>query len=125
MRKFLLFSIVFMVCIGLTGCATWAGNRAIYAKSDNATIFGGWGYAHMGKGTSLLIWDNSVVSQAKSEKEFIGFLPVPQIQVDPNSNLNIGKPSKYPPSAVVAESQSPSLIEQAASAATGNIPLPK
>ena len=123
MRKFLLFSIVFMVCIGLTGCATWAGNRAIYAKSDNATIFGGWGYAHLGKGSAMLIWDNSVV--AKTAKDFIGFLPVPQIQVDPNSNLNIGKPLKYPPSAVVAESQSPSLLEQAASMATGNIPIPK
>ncbi len=124
MRRFLLFVIVCMVCIGLTSCATWAGNRAIYAKSDNATIFGGWGYAHLGKGSAMLIFDNSVVTPLKA-KEFIGHLPVPQIQVDPNSNLNIGKPLKYAPSEVVAETQSPSLIEQAASVATGNIPLPK
>lgn len=123
MRKIGLLAVVLM-CACLSGCI-WGGNRAIYLKSDNATLFGGWGYAHVGKSSSLLIWDNSCVTDAKTAEEFIGYLPVPQIQVDPNSNLNIGKPSKFPPSAVVAESQAPSAIEQVASIATGNIPIPK
>lgn len=123
MRKFVL--VLVLIClVGFTsGCATWAGNRAIYAKSDNATIFGGWGYAHLGKGSAMLIWDNSVVAKAK--KDFIGFLPVPQIQVDPNSNLNIGEPLGYAPSSVVAESVPPAAIEETAKIATEGIPLPK
>jgi len=122
MRKLMFLCLVVAMCFTLCSCVTWSGNRAIYAKSDNATFITGGGLFHLGKGTSLLIWDNSVMTKAKTPDEFIGFLPVPQIQVDPNSNLNIGKPLKYPPSTVVAESQTPSIFE---SIATGNIPIPK
>lgn len=98
MKKFLLFNIVFMLCMGLSGCIYSSVNGA-YIKSDNVTVLGPWGYVHTGINSSILLY-RAMNSCGKTTKaEFVGWPVMPNIQEDPNSGLNIGKPVKGLPTA--------------------------
>jgi len=123
MRKIALFSIVFMVCIGLTGCIYSSANL-MSIQSDNTTVFGAWGYVHCGQSSRIVLYRSQQSSNLK-KNDMPKWPAIPTITTDPE-NINIGKPNdKMPKDRIITTQEEPSVIEQAASMATGNVPLPK
>jgi len=93
-------------------------------QSDNTTVFGAWGYVHCGQNSRILLYRSQQSSNMK-KGDMPSWPTVPTITTDPQ-NVNIGKFNKnMPKDKQVTTAETPSLIEQAAAAATGNIPLPK
>lgn len=91
MKKLAYFSIVFMLCMGLTGCAVDSSSNMARLKSDNLTAFGPWGYVHGGNNTTVTFYSGRQAA-TKDAKEKIDWPSIPNIQEDANSNFNIGKP---------------------------------
>ena len=122
MRKFLLFSIVCIFCMGLIGCATYSSANMARIHSDSVTVLGPWGFVHTGANTAITFY----TSRQTASKSTMGpngkidWPTLPTIQEDSNANLNIGKASKLlpTPKVVVPESTDASVIQAAAAVIT-------
>lgn len=118
MGRFALFSIVFILCMSLTGCAVYSSANMARIHSDSVTVLGPWGFVHTGANTALTFYTGRQVASKDAIKENgkIDWPAIQTIQEDSNANLNIGKPSKQlpTPKVVVPESTDASILNAAA-----------
>lgn len=122
-NAFALFSIVCIICVGLSGCVYSSVNLASI-QSDNTTVFGAWGYVHCGQNSRILFYRSQQSSNLK-KGDMPSWPTVPTVTTDP-ANVNIGKPNKsMPKDKIITPDAEPSALEQAAVTATTGVPLPK
>jgi len=111
MRKIILFSIVFMLCIGLSGCVYSSANL-MRAQGKEINVLGAWGWVNCKESSVTLYRSTDAISYPKDPNTKYPKIPArPTIQEESEAaSFNVGKPAALKPKDATPDSGGTSII---------------
>jgi hypothetical protein len=100
------------------------------AKGENITVFGAWGYVNCKNSAVTLYRSTDAIAYPKKTETKYPKIPARPTVTEDDQDITIGTVSEkvlvtQAKKVDAKASAAPSVIEQAAAAATGSVPLPK
>jgi hypothetical protein len=80
MKRLILFSIVFILCMGLTGLSgcTYSSANLMRAEGDDIMVFGAWGYVHC-QNSAVTLYTGRATNSTKKD-DYVRLPAMPDIE---------------------------------------------
>jgi len=95
MRKAILFGMVFMLCMSLTGC-TYSSANLMRAQGKDIMVFGAWGYVHCIDSAVTFYRSTDATGEKKDDYPRLPTRPT-ITEAGEASTVNIGRPNNKLP----------------------------